>query len=67
MFYNTTRVGDILQYIADLTEWDVAGLSTWEANKIFKALKAEKAVRTPGELNAIVWGALALLVSAVAP
>ena len=35
--YNTTRVGDILQYITDLTEWDGAGLSTWEASKIFEA------------------------------
>ena len=67
MFYNTTRVADILQYIADLTEWDGAGLSTWEAGKIFEAFTAEKAAGTPRDLGAIVQGALALLVSAVAP
>ena len=65
--YNTTRVGDILQYITDLTEWDGAGLSTWEASKIFEALTAEKAVRAPRELGKVVRGALALPAGAVAP
>ena len=37
------------------------------ASKIFEALTAEKAARTPRELGAIVRGALALPVSAVAP
>ena len=60
-------MGDILQYITNLTEWDGASLSTWEARKVFEAVTAEKAVRTPRELGAIVRGALALLVSAVAP
>lgn len=62
--YNTARVGDVLQYIADLTDWDGAGLSAWEACKIYEALTAEKAVKTPIELGAIVRAALALLVSA---
>ena len=42
-------------------------MSTWEVSKIFEALTAEKAVRMPRELGAIVRGALALLVSAVGP
>jgi hypothetical protein len=62
--YNTARVGDVLQYIADLTAWDGAGLSLWEASKIYESLTAEKVIKTPKELGAIVRGALALLVSA---
>ena len=42
-------------------------MSTWEASKTFEALTAKKAVRTPRELGAVVRGAPALLVSAVAP
>ena len=62
--YNTARVGDVLQYIADLTDWEGAGLPLWEASKIYEALTAEKVIKTPKELGAIVRGALALLVSA---
>ena len=39
-------------------------MSAWEACKIYEALTAEKAVKTPIELGTIVWAALALLVGA---
>ena len=51
--YNTARVGDVLQYIADLTAWDGAGLSLWEASKIYETLTAEKVIKTPKVLGAI--------------
>ena len=60
-------MGDVLEYITSLTEWVCARLSTWEASKVFKDLTAEKAVKTPKDLGAVVRGALVLLVSAEAP
>ena len=57
----------MLQYITNLTGWDGAGLSTWEGgSKVFEALTSKKESRTPKELGAVVQGAMALLVSAVA-